>query len=63
MLDEILRPGLHSVEEYNICLGSTAQSLIDYGLDQLVEHMDDDENDDQLFPAEHLSSSNNHTDL
>jgi hypothetical protein len=25
--------------------------------------MDDDENDDQLFPEEHLSSSNNHTDL
>jgi len=61
MMDEILSPGLDSFEKYNACLNSTAHSLIDYGLDQLVEHMDDD--DDQLFPSEELSLSNNHTDL
>ncbi len=62
--DGILRPGLDSVDEYSTCLNSTAQSLIDYGLDQIVEHMDDDDDDDdQLFPLEDLSSSNNRTDL
>ncbi|CAF1522251.1 unnamed protein product [Rotaria sp. Silwood1] len=63
ILDEILRPGLGLVEEYNTCLGSTAQSLIDYSIDQIVEHIDDDDDDDQLFPLDNLSSSYNHTDL
>jgi hypothetical protein len=61
MINETLDPGLGLVDEYNECLKSTARALIDYGLDQLVEHIIDDENElplstDILLPI-------NHTDL
>jgi hypothetical protein len=63
MTNEIISPGLESFEKYNTCLGSTAQSLIDYSLDQLVEHMDDDDDEDQQLFSEDLPAYNNHTDL
>jgi hypothetical protein len=63
ILDDVLHPGLDSVEKYNTCLASTAQLLIDYGIDQALEHIDDDNDDDQLFPLDNFSSFHNHTDL
>lgn len=60
-MNEVIQPGLLSVEKYNACLNSTAQSLLDYGVDQFVEHIDDD--DRELAPAENSFWSNNRTDL
>ncbi|CAF2417764.1 unnamed protein product [Rotaria sp. Silwood2] len=45
MMNETLGPGIGAVDEYNECMKSTARTLIDYGLDQLIEHIDDDENE------------------
>ncbi len=61
-MDDILRPGLDLVEKYNTCLSTTGQLLIDYGIDQALELIDED-NDDQLFPLDNLSPFYNHTDL
>ncbi|UJR16865.1 hypothetical protein I4U23_003763 [Adineta vaga] len=67
ILNEIIHPGLASVEKYNACLASVAQSLIDYGINEIVEHMDDDDDDDkkdvEQLALEHSSSTINHTDL
>ncbi|CAF0797924.1 unnamed protein product [Adineta steineri] len=65
MLNEIISPGLILIDKYNTCLSSTAQSLIDHSLDQIVEYIDDDDDhdDQQLFSLEHLSLPNNHTEL
>jgi hypothetical protein len=61
MINETLRPGLGPVDEYNECMKSTAHALIDYSLDQLIEHMDDDENEPLL--STDILLPHNHTDL
>jgi len=62
MVDETLRPGLGPVDEYNECAKSTARALIDYGTDQIIEHIDDyDENELSLLTD--ILRPTNHTDL
>ncbi|CAF1620879.1 unnamed protein product [Adineta ricciae] len=57
ILNEIVHPGLASIDKYNACLAITAQSLLDHGIDQLMKN----EDDTQLAAEELLNY--NRTDL
>lgn len=63
MINEIIRPGLQSVNEYNACLRTVGQSLHDYGIDQLVEQMDDDDDDEELDSSQDWLSPSNRAEL
>ncbi|CAF1205142.1 unnamed protein product [Rotaria sordida] len=62
MMNEILAPGISTVDEYNECMKLTARALIDYGYNQSVEHMDDDDVNEFLLSTDILLP-NNRTDM
>ncbi|CAF1082557.1 unnamed protein product [Rotaria sordida] len=62
MMNEILAPGISTVDEYNECMKLTARALIDYGYNQSVEHIDDDDVNEFLLSTDILLP-NNRTDM